>query len=96
MADKDKDLLTSQEEAFYRELEHTFGTAGWVRLTIGWKEERDAIPQNAFLNAKTMEDLEAARVRYELLTSLIDLPSHHTMFRLELIRERTHGETDPL
>ena len=88
--------LTQQEQAFFRELNHTFETAGWVRLTVGWKEERDAIPLGAFMNAKSMEELHAARVRYELLTSLIDLPTHQEGARLELIRIKLDGEADIL
>ncbi len=88
------DKLTQQQEAFYRELERTFDTAGWASLTVGWKEERDSLPLSAFTNAKTMEELEAARVRYELLSSLIDLPAYHTMGRLEAIREVSDGEAD--
>lgn len=83
--------LDKKETQFFRELEHTFGTAGWVRLATGWKEERDAIPEQCFFNAKTMQEIEAARVRYELLTALIDLPVHQERARLEIIRERSDG-----
>ena len=86
--------MQEKERIFFRELETTFQTPGWARLTVGWKEELDAIPLNAFWNAKTMEDLEAARIRYELLTSLVDLPEHHDRARLEIIRNESDGEAD--
>ncbi len=81
--------LTEKEQVFFRELDATFKTPGWVRLSAGWKDELEAIPLNAFFNAKSMEELEAARIRYELLTSLVDLPAHHEQARLELKRERS-------
>jgi hypothetical protein len=86
--------LTKKEKVFFRELDTTFRTPGWVRLAAGWKEELEAIPLNAFWNAKSMEELEAARIRYELLTSLVELPDHHDRARLERIRESDDGETD--
>lgn len=88
--------LSEKEEIFFRELNHTFQTAGWVRLAADWKAELEAIPISAFHNAKSMADLEAARVRYELLSALVELPSHHERFRLELIREKQDGEADSL
>lgn len=79
--------MDKREKAFFRELEATFETPGWVRLTVGWKEELEAIPLDAFWNAETMDDLRAARIRYELLSSLVELPAHHERARLELKRE---------
>lgn len=83
--------MDKKQEAFFRELDATFNTAGWVRLTVGWKEELEAIPLAAFFNAKSMEELEAARIRYELLTSLTELPDHHERARLEI---KTNEEPD--
>lgn len=57
----------------YADLEHTFNTPGWSRLVEGWKEEQKWLPEFAFYNAKTVEDLELARVRHKLLSELISL-----------------------
>lgn len=86
--------MDQEQTVFFRELEATFQTAGWVRLAVGWKEELEAIPLNTFFNAKSMEEIEAARVRYQLLASLVDLPDHHERARLEIIREEADGEAD--
>lgn len=65
--------LTDQQKAFFDDMENTFNSAGWDRLTQGWRQERDSIPEAVFLNAKSMDDILVARTRYELLTELLQL-----------------------
>jgi len=83
--------MDQKQTTFFRELDSTFRTPGWVHLTAGWKEEMEAIPFAAFYNAKSMEELEAARIRYQLLNSLVELPDHHERARLEVEREEDDG-----
>lgn len=66
--------LDAKQKEFFRSMEATFDTSGWTLLTQGWKEEQAALSQMMFFNAKTMEDVQAARVRYGLLTELLQLP----------------------
>lgn len=68
--------LTREQKTMYAELEHTFNTPGWQRLTKGWEEERDRLPEMAFFNSKSEEDRRAFLVRYGLLCELIALPSN--------------------
>ena len=65
--------LSEKDIQLYTELEHTFNTPGWSRLVEGWKEEQAWLPEHAFYNAKSIEELELARVRYKLLSELISL-----------------------
>lgn len=84
--------MDKRQEAFFRELEVTFRTPGWARLMAGWKEELDAIPAQIFWSAKDMTEIQAARVRYELLASLLDLPNHHERAKLELFRQELDSD----
>lgn len=67
------DLDTNQKQ-FFGSMEDTFRTKGWTLLTQGWRDEQQALPEMMFFNAKSMADIEAARVRYGLLNELITLP----------------------
>lgn len=66
--------LSAQQQEFYGSLENTFNTPGWALMVQGWKEERDQLPLAVFFNAQTMDDVNAARVRYGLLDELLALP----------------------
>ena len=66
--------LTNKQQQFYSAMEGTFRSPGWKLISDGWKEERDSLAQALFFNAKTMEDLSNARVRYGLLNELVQLP----------------------
>lgn len=67
-------MLTEKQKTFYAEMDVTFGTPGWAHLKQGWTEERDQLPLAMFFNAKSIDDLNAARVRYGLLNELLTLP----------------------
>ena len=66
--------LTDEQKALMADLEVTYKTPGWARLMQGWREEYTSLPETSFLNAKTMEDLNADRVRYRFLHELLSLP----------------------
>jgi hypothetical protein len=85
-----------KEIQIFSDLEHTFNTPGWSHLVDGWKEERDAIPLMAFTNVKTMEELEAYRVRYELLSQLIGLPEDIAADQEALKQDVLNVETNPV
>jgi len=67
--------LTDQQKEFYASMESTFETAGWSLLTKGWKEEQDGLANTMLFNAKSMDDINATRVRFALLNELIELPT---------------------
>ena len=67
-------LLTDQQKEYFAAMENTFRTPGWTLLRQGWQEELDALAERMFFNAKTMEDVNQARVRYGLLNELLNLP----------------------
>lgn len=80
--------LTDEQKQFFGAMEGTFRTPGWDLLKTGWQVALDSIPETVFHNAKSMDDIYAARVRYELLTDLISLPS-------EIARQREEILSDP-
>lgn len=73
--------LDQKQKEFFSTMQHTFDTPGWTLLKQGWQSEIDQLPLNVFYNAKSMEDIEAARERVKLLNELIALPAVITMQR---------------
>jgi hypothetical protein len=73
--------LNPEQKEFFSTMGHTFDTPGWTLLTQGWQSEIDSLPLSVFYNAKTMEDIEAARERVKLLNELIALPAVINMQR---------------
>lgn len=68
--------LTVEQTEFFRSMENTLTTSGWTLLKRGWVEESDSLPEQTFFNAKSMEDVQQARVRYGLLQELIALEKY--------------------
>ena len=83
--------LDAKQQEFFSSMEGTFITPGWALLAQGWKEEQDALPQMMFFNAKTMEDVEQARVRFGLLNELITLPQTITAQREQIESQEDVG-----
>ena len=79
--------LTDQQKEFYTALEGTFRTPGWNLMVQGWTQERDSLAEIVFHNAKSMDDVYSARVRYGLLNELISLASMHEGQRQQLETE---------
>jgi hypothetical protein len=73
--------LTDEQKTFYQEMENTFNTPGWEYMKQGWAEEQSQIPLAVFFNAKSIDDVKAARVRYGLLDELLSLPETLTQQR---------------
>lgn len=66
--------MNTEQKEYFAAMEQMFNTAGWTLVQRGWKEEQDALAERMFFNAKSMEDIVAARVRYGLLDELSKLP----------------------
>jgi len=66
-------VLTPQQTEFFIAMETTFNTPGWELLIQGWTDERDSLYEQVFFNAKDVDDIRAARVRYGILNELIEL-----------------------
>jgi hypothetical protein len=88
--------MNTNEKQLITDLENTFNTPGWSHLVDGWKEERDALPLIAFTNVKTMDELEAYRVRFDLLSQLIGLPDDIAADHDALRQEAENVEANPV
>ncbi len=88
--------LTTEEEAMFAELNVMFDTPGWAHLTNGWKQEMEQLPQAMFFNAKSAEQLDAARVRYGLLHELVNLPEALRAQREQLIEDSENVQANLL
>lgn len=66
--------LTNEQKQFFSSMETTFDTVGWTLLTQGWKEEQGRLSDQAFFNAKSMDDVRETRIRFSLLGELLALP----------------------
>jgi hypothetical protein len=67
-------MLTDDQKAFFMDMENLFNSPGWARLNQGWLTEMKALPEAAFFNSKTIEELDSERVRLRLLSELVGLP----------------------
>lgn len=65
--------MNQKEKVMLTELRSMMETPGWTHLVNGWKAEQEALPLMAFTHVKTMEELQALRVRNDLLSQLIGL-----------------------
>ena len=66
--------LNDTQKEHFSAMEGTFRTSGWTLLTQGWTTELESLADTMFYNAKSMEDINEARVRHGLLNELINLP----------------------
>lgn len=66
--------LDDKKIEYFTALEETFNTRGWALIVQGLEGERQKLPEAGFFNAKTIEELQALRVRYGVLTELVLLP----------------------
>lgn len=71
---KHYDLLPQEQRDRFQELDLTFNSAGWSHLVRQWTEERDALKDRVFFGAASYEDVQHARIRYQLLEELLGLP----------------------
>jgi hypothetical protein len=67
-------ILSEEKRAMFMELETLFNTAGWAYLRKGWEAERDRLYKAVFFGAESFDDVQHARIRYQLLGELVDLP----------------------
>ncbi len=67
--------LSETQTQFFTAMDGCFRTKGWTLLRQGWEEEQSLLSDRMFFNAKSMEDMNNARVRYGLLNELISLPA---------------------
>jgi hypothetical protein len=79
------DGLTPQQQEFYASMEMTFMSPGWALMTQGWREEQEKLPLDTFFNAKDMDYVRAARVRFKLLDELINLPATIAQQKLNVV-----------
>lgn len=84
--------MNNQQKEFYANLEATFLTPGWDLIRRGWQQEQKLLPEEAFFNVKSMEDLEALRVRYGLLNELINLPDTIEQQKLDVLNSEVPHE----
>jgi hypothetical protein len=77
--------MDEKEIDFFIKMETTFDTPGWELMTQGWTTERDSLYENVFFNAKSIEEVNNARVRFGILNELIELPNTIRKQKDELI-----------
>lgn len=77
--------LSDGDKSLFMDMESLFEHPGWNRLVQGWHEETRMLPEAAFYNAKSMDDMLAFRVRMGLLRELLDLPNTLSNRKQELL-----------
>lgn len=88
--------LSPERQLLYRELEHTFNTPGWRFLTQGWEQKREALRELTFFNAGDWDDVQHARIRYQLLNEILDLPGEYARMKENEIQEALAQDEDEI
>lgn len=86
--------LTPQQVEYFAAMEGTFNTPGWTLMRQGWEAERDGLYQIVFFNAKSLEDINNARVRYGILNELITLPEEISRQKQEALDQPDEDELE--
>lgn len=81
-------LLSDDEQSYFMEMESLFNHPGWTRLSKEILAEAQALPARMFAAAKSWEDVQQARARFEALETLLSYPSHIDQRRANIERER--------
>ena len=86
--------LTPKQVEYFAAMESTFNTPGWTLMRQGWEVERDGLYQIVFFNAKSLEDINGARVRYGILNELITLPEEVLRQKQEVLDQPDEDELE--
>ena len=86
--------LTPQQVEYFAAMEGTFNTPGWTLMRQGWEVERDGLSQIVFFNAKSLEDINNARVRYGILNELVTLPEMIERQKQEVLDQPDEDELE--
>lgn len=81
-------LLSDDELGYFMDMESLFNHPGWARLTKELKAKLDMLPAVMFASAKSYEEVQAARIRHEELTTLLHYPQLLEQRRANIERER--------
>ena len=84
--------LNPEQQQFFAAMENTFRSPGWTMLANGWREDQKGLAEQMFFGAKSMEDVQTARVRYRLLTELIQLPDVIAAQKTDIIEQNDEDE----
>jgi len=69
--------LTDKQLEYFAAMESTFDTPGWAIISQGWQAELDSLPERVFWSdpEKFDKTILEGRIRFELLTQLVQLPT---------------------
>jgi hypothetical protein len=70
------ELLSQEQQEYYRAFESMFGSIGWKLFTDEIREGMENAPERHFWEAKSLEDLKAARAAHSQLVWLLNYPHH--------------------
>jgi hypothetical protein len=87
-------MLTPQERTEFRELEQTFGSAGWRHITRVMQEEVENGPAYWFANATCWEDIVAARARMRAVLELLNYETITENRKANLVHGRAMQVSD--
>lgn len=86
--------LSPKQVEYFAAMEGTFNTPGWTLMRQGWEVESDGLSQIVFFNAKSLEDINNARVRYSILNELITLPEEILRQKQEVLDQPDEDELE--
>lgn len=81
-------LLTEAEKGFFQRFSALFESDEWQLLVTEWSRDLDALPTRAFWQAKSWDEILAARALHAKLSEYLAYPNEIELRRQHLIEQR--------
>lgn len=83
-----EDYLTDSERSYFSEFEEFFDSPAWRALAEGWRKDLEALPERAFWEAKSWDEILAARALCTKLKEYLSAPQLIAYRKAAMIEER--------
>ncbi len=88
------ELLQDGEKAFFQKFAAVFDSPEWEALTNEWRNDLAEIPVRAFYDARSWDEILAARALVTKLREYISYPAQIDMRKQAIIVERMRLDAD--
>lgn len=86
--------LDDGEKSYFEKFETVFNSEAWAELVKEWRDDLATIPVRAFYEAKSWDEILAARALVEKLREYIAYPRQIDFRKQNILAERAQLEAD--
>lgn len=90
----DHEVLTDSDKSYYSAWEQLFDSQGWAQLTQELEHEAKDLPERAFRDAKSFDEVLAARAATRKLEEILSYPNEINLRLENLIESRLQAIED--